>query len=313
MNYKQLDDKKKVQIDTLLETGLSMREVGRRLFLSHSTVSRYKNKIYQKRKIDIKKKYPDFIKYLETHYNNKDKSIAVCVYLFKRYHPTKPCVSAKQVYTWIHSDTIHIQTNDLCYKRSKRKKKTNGMMNHLKWHLDNGTVFPITLRPKHIEKREELGHLEIDSIIGKRNEYPSIISIVDRASRMVWLIKAESKNKYYIQTLIRKYIQENEIVVKSITVDNGLEFETMGIAAKRLGVKLYKCDPYCSYQRGSNERMNAIVRRFIPKGKSMHEVAQQYLEDIAFRINAMPRKIFAFKTAFEVELQLMNSGAVEIS
>ena len=64
---------------------------------------------------------------------------------------------------------------------------------------------------------------------------------------------------------IHKFILEKDIKVKSITVDvdNGLEFQAMGIAAKRLGVKLYKCDPYCSFQRGSNEDANGIVRRYI--------------------------------------------------
>lgn len=136
--------------------------------------------------------------------------------------------------------------------------------------MENKTVLPISLRPKGIEKRDEIGHLEIAGIVGKKNEYPIIISIVDKCSRMIWLIKAKSKHEYYIANLIQKYIVENNIVVKSITTDNGVEFKAMGIAAKRLGVKLYKCDPYCSFQRGSNERANALVRRFIKKGKSLY-------------------------------------------
>ena len=69
MNYKQLTEKKKVEIDILLAQGLSMREVGRRLKISHSTISRYKANIYKKRKIDINKKYEIFIKYLFDHYD----------------------------------------------------------------------------------------------------------------------------------------------------------------------------------------------------------------------------------------------------
>ena len=95
---------------------------------------------------------------------------------------------------------------------------------------------------------------------------------------------------------------KNNINVKSITVDNGLEFNVLGITAKKLGVKLYKCDPYCSFQRGTNERMNALVRRFIPKGSSMKMTPQSYLDDICFMINSMPRKIFDFKSAYDVEL-----------
>lgn len=312
MNYKQLDEKKKAQIDILLETGKSMREVGRIMRVSHTTISRYKRKIYKKREINIKERYPEFLEYLNKNYDKKDRSIEVCVHKFKKYNSRKRSVSSQQVYNWIKEGKIEIQGNQLCYKKRKRKVKTSGMMNHFEWNLNHKTVLPISLRPKYIEKRDELGHLEIDSIIGKRNEYSSIISIVDRCSRRLWLIKAEAKNEYYINNLIHKYIEENIKEVKSITVDNGLEFKALGIAAKRLGVKLYKCDPYCSFQRGSNERANGLVRRYIPKGQSMYKIEQQYLDDICFRINNMPRKIFDFESAFRVESIISISGAVEI-
>ena len=176
------------------------------------------------------------------------------------------------------------------------------MMNHTIWNMKNKTVLPIRLRPKYIKNRNEIGHLEIDSIIGKKNEYDSLISIVDRCTRRLWLIKAEYKNEYYIDKLIYDYIIKNDIPVKSITTDNGLEFNVLGITAKKLGVKLYKCDPYCSFQRGTNERTNALVRRFIPKGRSMRLIPQIYLDDICFEINSMPRKIFDFKSPYDVEL-----------
>ena len=313
MNYKQLDDKKKAQIDILLQSGYSMRSVAKQLNISHSTISRYKNNVYQKRQINIQEKYKDFLEYLYKSYDWRCRSIEVCIHQFKKYTPHKPCVSVKQVYNWINEGKIEIQVQDTCYKRSKRKKKTNGMMNHFKWNLENKTVLPISLRPKYIEKREELGHLEIDSIIGKRNEYAAIISIVDRCSRVIWLIKAKARNEYYTSTLIREYIEENKIEVKSITVDNGKEFEALGITAKRLGVKLYKCDPYCSFQRGSNERGNGLVRRYIAKGKSLSQIEQQYLEDIAYKINDMPRKLFDFESAFDIESKKIESGAVEIT
>ena len=174
-------------------------------------------------------------------------------------------------------------------------------MRHTKWNIDHKTVLPISLRPKYINKRDEKGHLEIDSIVGLRNEYSSIISIVDRCTRRVWLIKAEYNNEYYIDKLIYEYIIKNDILVRSITVDNGHEFDALGLTAKKLGVKLYKCDPYCSFQRGTNERTNALVRRWIPKGTSMKYVPQIYLDDICFEINSMPRKIFDFKSSYEIE------------
>ena len=301
MHYKQLTEKNKVEIDILLKQNLSMREVARRLGISHSTISRYKSGIYKKRKIDINKKYEIFIKYLFDHYDRRDHSIEVCVYRFKKQYPWAKCVSVKQVYNWIEQGKIFLERKDLCYKKHKKKKRS-GMMEHFLWNLENKTIVPISLRPKYIEERNEPGHLEIDSILGKKDEQQAIISIVDRCTRRLWLIKAEYRYDYYTANLIYKYIIKNDIDVKSITVDNGLEFKALGIAAKRLGVKLYKCDPYCSFQRGSNERTNALVRRYLPKGTSFKITPQIYLDDIAFNINSMPRKIFGYKSSYEIEM-----------
>lgn len=301
MNYKQLTEKNKVEIDILLNQGLSMRKVAEILNVSHSTISRYKAGIYKKRKIDINEKYEIFLKYLYSHYDRKTCSVEICVYKFKRSYLNAKCPTVQQVYNWINEGKIKLTKDNLCYKKHRSNK--SNMMSHTKWNFDNKTVLPISLRPKYINKRDELGHLEIDSIIGKKNEYDSIISIVDRCSRRVWLIKSEYKNEYYTDRLIYNFILKNEIIVKSITVDNGLEFQALGLTAKKLGVKLYKCDPYCSFQRGTNERTNALVRRFIPKGTSMKFISQVYLDNICFEINTMPRKIFDYKCAYDIELK----------
>lgn len=300
MNYTQLTEKKKAQIDILLEQGYSMRKVAETLGIHHSTISRYKSGMYKKRKIDINKKYEIFIKYLYDHYDRRTCSIEICIYKFRKTHFAK-CPTVKQVYNWINEGKLEIKKEDLCYKKRRTKNKS-GMMKHFEWNLEHKTILPISLRPKYVELRGEPGHLEIDSIVGKRNEQCSIISIVDRCTRKLWLIKAEYKNEYYIDKLIYNYILNNGIEVKSITVDNGLEFNALGLTAKKLGVKLYKCDPYCSFQRGTNERMNGMVRRFIPKGRSLKMIPQIYLDDVAFEINFMPKKIFDYKSTFEIEL-----------
>ena len=300
MNYTQLTEKKKVEIDILLKQGMSMRQVGSVLGISHSTISRYKAGVYKKRKIDINKKYEIFIKYLFDHYDRKHHSIEVCIHNFKKQYRGVKCPSIQQTYKWVKAGKIFLTKDKLCYK--KRKSKKNDMMNHTIWNMKNKTVLPIRLRPKYIENRGEIGHLEIDSILGKKNEQESIISIVDRCTRKLWLIKSEYRNEYYTDKLIYEFIIKNEIPVKSITTDNGFEFKVLGICAKKLGVKLYKCDPYCSFQRGTNERTNALVRRYIPKGESMKLKPQIYLDDICFNINSMPRKIFDFKSVYDVEL-----------
>lgn len=303
MNYTQLTEKNKVEIDILIKENYSMRQIGKILGKSHSTISRHLSGKYKKRNIDIKKKYPIFTKYIIDHYDRRNNSIDVISYKFREKYKYAPKVSVRQVYNWIYNDKLELKRNDLCYKQRKRgQKNKTSMMSHTKWNMENKTVLPIRLRPKSVEKRNIPGHLEIDSIIGKKNEHQALITIVDRCTRMLWTIKADYRYDHYTSNLIYKYIIENNIIVKSITVDNGKEFSTMGIAAKRLGIKLYKCDPYCSFQRGSNERMNAIVRRYLPKGSSFKYTKQYTLDDICFKINAMPRKIFNFKSAYEMQM-----------
>ena len=137
-------------------------------------------------------------------------------------------------------------------------------MQHTKWNIDHKTVLPISLRPKYINDRNEIGHLEIDSIVGRRNEYESIISIVDRCTRKIWLIKAEYKQEYYIDRLIYNYIIKNDIKVKSITTDNGIEFtynqaeikkeHPMDTLLNSLNIKHHKIRPRTPEHNGKVER-----------------------------------------------------------
>ncbi len=166
MNYTQLTKEKKAQIDILLEQGLSMRKTAEVLKISHSTISRYKAGIYKKRKIDIYEKYDIFLNYLYSHYDRKTSSIEICVYKFKKSYIMAKAPTVKHVYNWINEGKIKITKDKLCYK--KRRGRKSSMMNHTKWNFDNKTVLPISLRPKYINKRDELGHLEIDSILGKK-------------------------------------------------------------------------------------------------------------------------------------------------
>ena len=95
MHYTQLTEKKKAQIDILLEHGLSMRKVAEIIGVHHSTISRYKAGIYKKRKIDINKKYEIFIKYLFDHYDKRHHSIEVCIYNFKKRYKGAKCPSVQ--------------------------------------------------------------------------------------------------------------------------------------------------------------------------------------------------------------------------
>ena len=142
MNYKQLTEKKKVEIDILLKQNISMRKVAKILGIHHSTISRYKSGKYKKREIDINKKYEIFIKYLFDHYDKRHHSIEVCVHQFKKMYAGVRSVSVKQVYNWIEQGKIYLKKKDLCYKKHKKKRRS-GMMEHFLWNMENKTILPI--------------------------------------------------------------------------------------------------------------------------------------------------------------------------
>ena len=120
MNYTQLTEKKKVEIDILLKQGLSMRKVASILEISHSTISRYKAGVYKKRKIDITERYPIFLDYLYSHYDRRTNSIELCVYMFKKRYKTAKCPSVQQVYNWINNGKINLTRDKLCYKKKEK-------------------------------------------------------------------------------------------------------------------------------------------------------------------------------------------------
>lgn len=108
MNYTQLTDEKKAQIDILLEQGLSMRKTAQVLGIHHSTISRYKSKKTnnKKRFINIEVKYEIFLNYLYSHYDSKTCSIELFVFKFKRNYLNAKCPSVKQVYNWIEQKRL---------------------------------------------------------------------------------------------------------------------------------------------------------------------------------------------------------------
>ncbi|WPL36945.1 IS30 family transposase [Malacoplasma iowae] len=95
-------------------------------------------------------------------------------------------------------------------------------------------------------------------------------------------------------------IRDEKLPIKSITVDNGLEFQMMGITAKQFNFKVYYCQPYSSFQRGSNENINGIVRRWYKKGTDYSLVSEDKIKTLEWKVNNIPRKMFGYKTAYQM-------------
>ncbi|MCG1037821.1 IS30 family transposase [Polaribacter sargassicola] len=158
----------------------------------------------------------------------------------------------------------------------------------------------IDKRPKHIELRNEVGHWEGDLIIGK-NHKSAIGTIVERKTRFTLIIKLESKKADEVAKQFSKILNKlNPIFKKSMTYDNGIEMAKHQKITEKTGMKIYFAHPYSSWERGTNENTNGLIRRYLPKGTNFNEIDIKQLQNIQQKLNNRPRKIIGYKTPKEM-------------
>ena len=147
--------------------------------------------------------------------------------------------------------------------------------------------------------RSEFGHLETDSV-----HYPNkdaVNTVADRMSRFVFFTKLEGRDALSTsKALIEKL---RNVPAKSITTDNGTENTKHELVTKKLGIPFYFCHPYHSWEKGSVEQINGLLRRYLPRKTNLKNVTQQDLDDIAYELNTRPRKCLGYSTPYEVLLE----------
>lgn len=165
-------------------------------------------------------------------------------------------------------------------------------------------------RPEEANSREEFGHWEIDTLIGKRSSDNVLVTLTERKTRFRMIFVIPSKESCYITDLFMK-IQRvlgdrfNKIS-KGVTSDNGKEFSELGKVLKGRGPEGYYTHPYSAYERGTNECMNGLIRRFIPKGREISKISKEGIKRIRDWYNSLPRRMFNYKSSIEKFLEKMK-------
>lgn len=243
-------------------------------------------------------KYEKFTeKFLEI-YNKQNHGVKATCYKIGKENFEIIQPSWRQVFRWIKTNRWVInRSNRLRRYYKKGGKRSIGIFSK----FNNRYVLPYWTRPNYINNRLEIGHYELDTIIGMRSHgHDNVMTFTERLTRKSFTIKVKSKAGFIVNQKIEEMIKSNSLDVKTITIDNGIEFQKIGILAKRLNFIVYVCEPYASYQRGSNEHFNGLIRRFYKKGTDFSLVSNQEILDIQNRINNMPREMFGWKTASDM-------------
>jgi IS30 family transposase len=212
-------------------------------------------------------------------------------------------ICTKTVYNYIDKEIfLGISNKDLWVKRDGKKRDYKKIR---KVALNNKKGKSISERPKEADERTETGHWEIDLVVGKQGTKPVILTLVERKTRKSLYILLKNKTqKEVVEAIkrVRKHVGGNfDNVIKTITADNGSEFldsEAIKKAA-RCG-EVYYAHPYSSWERGSNENSNKMLRRFVPKGSDIGELTTEQLQRIEDWVNNYPRRIFGYKSANEM-------------
>lgn len=156
----------------------------------------------------------------------------------------------------------------------------------------------ITERPAVVDQRSEIGHWETDTVLGTGDNH-CILSIVERATGAVLIGKLSRRNVDAMNARLIELIQAHPGLFKTITADNGTEFHGFAEVERVTGVKIYFARPYHSWERGTNENTNGLIRQYLPKRTSMRHLTQAECNVIASSLNNRPRKRYGFRTPLE--------------
>ena len=217
------------------------------------------------------------------------------------------CVSHERIYQYVWLDKknngelhTHLRRKGRRYRKRGNKKDSRGI-------IKNRII--IDKRPDIVELRKRFGDLEVDLIIGK-NHNQAILTVNDRASGMLKMKKIKSKESEVVTNAIIEILDDWIPYIHTMTADNGKEFAGHEVVADNLNIDYFFAHPYHSWERGSNENLNGLIRQYFPKGSDFTQISHDDIIRIQEKLNNRPRKRFGFKSPIFVMNSLLFNQKV---
>ena len=247
-----------------------------------------------------------FVEYVEDMIlNQKYSPEALLAEIKTKNLKFKTDVSVRTIYRYIDNGIFpNLTRKSLPYKGKRVKKKKESIVK-----TDSKLGKSIQLRPEEVFSRLTFGHWELDSVIGKREKGETLLVFTERKTRYQLIFRSADKTCIStiktLNALERKLGRKFTKIFKTITCDNGVEFSLSDhMERSHLGnyirTEVYYCHPYCSSERGSNEKQNQMIRRWIPKGTKIEQYSDEYIQGTADWLNDYPRRIFDYQTSREL-------------
>lgn len=317
MNYNHLTIEEMCCIREFYKKGKSYREIARLIGKDVSTVSREINR-NRTQMYDVPTYYPHTAqkKYLYRRrfchrgMFGKEELIAYIEEKLKLTWSPEQIAntprgqripSFKTIYRWLYEGYLVNGNLKALRKKGKTRKR-----------LGNGRRFTtgksIRKRDRSVYKRKKVGHWEVDTVVsGQWKSKACFATLAQRKTRYyitVWI--PDRKAATMEEAIVKALSQYPKGMVKSITCDRGSEFGNWREIESRLNCDMYFADPYCAWQKGTNENSNGLLREFYSKGRDLSHVGEKGLKKNLALINARPRKVLNYKSPadlFELELK----------
>ena len=202
--------------------------------------------------------------------------------------------STRTIYRWIYEKYVDVNLKVLRRKgKSHGNKETRGKFNLGK---------TIRKRDKSVYKRQEFGHWEADTVVSGRGKSKACFAtLAERKTRYYIAVKMPNRNADTMAKAIISALSElPSEAVKTITCDRGTEFANWQTIEKELNCYVYFADPYCAWQKGTNENLNGLLREFYPKGRNLSRVSPTTLKKNLALINARPKKVLNYNNPLDL-------------
>ncbi len=208
----------------------------------------------------------------------------------------KISVSHERIYQHIYADKAAGGGRHRHLRCQKKRRKRDGSYDR-RGQIPQRTS--IEERPKIVESRRRIGDWEADTIIGQQHQQ-AILSLVERKSKLCLLKRVARNTAQAVEQAISELLQPVSAQVHTITSDNGREFANHHAIATQLQASFYFAHPYASWERGTNENTNGLVRQYFPKKSDFSKISDQEIEQVMERLNNRPRKTLGFRTPHQV-------------
>jgi IS30 family transposase len=320
-SYKRLTTEERTKIEAYLALHKSKAEIARLLNRPRCTVTREINKWvrkptdrYRATLADWYAKDDNRIKHSESKMkSNSLLRFYVFRHLIDKWSPEQISqrlkidyplredlrISYESIYKY-----IYYQTHGRLKKRlikllpyTKPNRKRTSFRKSYRGHIKD--PLRIDKRPKEIHLRKSLGHWEGDLVIGK-DQRSAIGTLVERKTRYTLIVKMNSrKSMHVINNFADELLKFPDKLLKTLTYDNGVEMAEHKRFSNRTKMPVYFAHPYSSWERGTNENTNGLIRRFFPKKTDFNEISDTQLKRVEYLLNNRPRKVLNWKTPSE--------------